>query len=209
MTTQLTADRRPACAVDPRPVYARATEQAAAVIAAVRPEQLTGPTPCAEFDVRTLLSHVLGGTLRIAVVGEGGDGLAVHPFVDGVADDAWPRAYAEVRARVLAAWEPDERLTALVRVPWGEVPGHAGLSGYVMELVAHTWDLNEALGRPVELADDLAGFALAAAHRALPDPERDADTPFAAAQEVAEGADAYARLAAWLGRAPLAPATDA
>ncbi|KUN34963.1 hypothetical protein AQJ30_26135 [Streptomyces longwoodensis] len=204
MNTHATEAHRSAPAVDPRPVYARATAQAAAVIAAVRPERLAGPTPCTEFDVRTLLSHIVGGTLRIAVVGEGGDGLAVRPFVDGVADAAWPRAYAEARARVLAAWEPDERLTAAVRVPWGEVPGHAGLSGYVMELVAHTWDLNEALGRPVELADDLAEFALSAAHRALPDPERDENTPFAAAREVAGDADAHTRLAAWLGRAPLA-----
>ncbi|MGW4569365.1 TIGR03086 family metal-binding protein, partial [Streptomyces sp. NPDC004561] len=136
---------------DPRPVYARATEQAAALIEAVRPERLDGPTPCAEFDVRTLLSHMVGGTLRIAVVGEGGDGLAVHPFAEGVADDGWAAAYDEVRVRALKAWESDERMTAPVRVPWGEVPGHGALAGYVMEIVAHTWDLAEALGHPHEL----------------------------------------------------------
>ncbi len=30
---------------DPRPLYTRATEQAAALIGTVRPEQLDGPTP--------------------------------------------------------------------------------------------------------------------------------------------------------------------
>ncbi|MCH5674280.1 TIGR03086 family metal-binding protein [Streptomyces gilvus] len=190
-------------AIDPRPVYARATEQAAALIAAVRADQLDSPTPCAEFDVRTLLSHMVGGTLRIAVVGEGGDGLAVHPFAEGVGDDEWPAAYEEVRVRVLKAWEDDARLEAPVRVPWGEVPGRAALSGYVMELVTHTWDLWESLGRPYELDPEPAEFALAVARRVLPDPERDADTPFASVVPAPEGADAYGRLAAWLGREPL------
>ncbi|MFI5685027.1 TIGR03086 family metal-binding protein [Streptomyces sp. NPDC051636] len=190
---------------DPRPLYARATEQAAALIKTVRPEQLAGPTPCAEFAVRTLLSHIVGGTRRIAVVGEGGDGLAVHPFAEGVGDD-WAAAYDEVRTRVLKAWQSDERLAAPVRVPWGEVPGRAALSGYVMELVTHTWDLSEALGHPHELDPELAEFALATAQRVLPDPRRDADTPFADVVEAPDDADAYARLAAWLGRRPLSRA---
>ncbi|KOV95378.1 TIGR03086 family metal-binding protein [Streptomyces sp. NRRL B-3648] len=192
---------------DPRPLYTRATEQAAALIKTVRPEQLAGPTPCTEFDVRGLLSHVVGGTRRIAVVGEGGDGLAVEPVAEGVADDGWAAAYDEVRVRALKAWASDERMTAQVRVPWGEVPGHAALSGYVMEIVTHTWDLAEAVGHPHELDPELAEFALANAQRVLPDSlPRDARIPFGARREVPEGADAYGRLAAWLGREPLSRA---
>jgi len=193
-------------AIDPRPVYARATEQAAALIGTVRPEQLDGATPCAEFDVRALLGHVVGGTRRVAVVGEGGDGLAVRPVTDGVTDDGWPAAYEEVRTRALRAWAGDDRMEAPVRVPWGEVPGRAALSGYVMELVTHTWDLSESLGHPLELDQELAEFALATARRVLPDPDRDADTPFATAQSAPEEADSYEQLAAWLGRKPLSRA---
>ena len=189
---------------DPRPVYVRATEQAAALIKTVRPEQLTGPTPCSEYDVRALLGHVVGGTRRIAVVGEGGDGMAVDPSTEGVPDDGWAAAYDEVRVRVLKAWESDERMTTAVTVPWGEVPGHAALSGYVMEIVTHTWDLCEALGRPVELDPELAEFALATARQVLSDDRpRDAETPFASRREAPAGADVYGRLAAWMGREPL------
>lgn len=191
---------------DPRPVYTRATEQAAALIRTVQPEQLDGPTPCAEFDVRTLLSHIVGGTRRVAIVGEGGDGLAEPSFIDGVEDDGWAEAYDGVRTRVVKAWESDERMATPVRVPWGEVPGDAALSGYVMELVTHTWDLAEALGHPLALDPELAEFALAAGHRNLPDPERDSRTPFASARPAAADADAYTRLAAWLGREPLSRA---
>ncbi|MCC5480410.1 TIGR03086 family metal-binding protein [Streptomyces sp. NPDC059680] len=189
---------------DPRPVYARATEQAAALVKTVRPEHLGAPTPCSEFDVRALLGHIVGATRRIAVVGEGGDGMAVEPTTHGVADDGWPAAYDEVRARVLKAWASDERMTSPVRVPWGEVPGHAALSGYVMEIVTHTWDLAEAVGHPLELDPELAEFALATARRVLPDSRpRDAGTPFDGRREAPEGADVYGELAAWLGRAPL------
>ncbi|WP_416979549.1 TIGR03086 family metal-binding protein [Streptomyces sp. T028] len=190
--------------LDPRPVYTRATEQAAALIRTVRPEQLDGPTPCAEFDVRTLLSHIVGGTRRVAIVGEGGDGLAEPSFIDGVADDGWAEAYDEVRTRVLKAWESDDRLATPVRAPWGEVPGHAALSGYVMEIVTHTWDLSESLGRPLALDPALAEFALAAGHRNLPEPDRDAPIPFGSARPAPEGAGPYEQLAAWLGREPLA-----
>ncbi|GAA3130672.1 TIGR03086 family metal-binding protein [Streptomyces echinatus] len=193
--------------VDPRPVYTRATEQAAAVIRTVRPEQLERPTPCAEFDVRGLLGHIVGGTRRIAVVGEGGDGLAVPPTTEGVADDGWAAAYDEVRVRALKAWAGDDRMTSPVRVPWGEVPGHAALSGYVMEIVTHTWDLAEALGHPLGLDPDLAEFALATARAVLPDSRpRDEQTPFAVRREAPEGAGVYERLAAWLGREPLSRA---
>ena len=44
---------------DPRVTFSRAAAQTAAVIAAVRPDQATRPTPCTEWDVRTLVGHVL------------------------------------------------------------------------------------------------------------------------------------------------------
>jgi len=189
---------------DPRPVYARATAQAADLIRTVRPEQLTGPTPCPEYDVRALLSHIVDGTARAAVVGEGGDGLAAPMSGDDVKDDGWPEAYDEVRARVLDAWASDERMAAPVPMPWGEVSGRDALSSYVIEIVAHTWDLSEGLGRPLELDPELAEFALATARAGLPDGPREG-LPFDAARPAPEGADAYGRLAAWLGRTPLGP----
>ena len=188
---------------DPRPLFERATAQIAALIATVRAEQLERPTPCTEFDVRALLSHVVGATRRIAVVGEGGDGLAVRPFVDGVPDDGWESAYEEARAATLKAWADDARLDARVTVPWGDVPGRMALSGYVMETVTHTWDLSEALGRPLELDPALAEFALGVARQAVQAERRGDGVPFGAVAPAAEGADAYGRLAAWLGRTPM------
>ncbi|MFG2436637.1 TIGR03086 family metal-binding protein [Streptomyces sp. NPDC048508] len=194
-------------AMDPRPLYTRAAGRIAGLIGTVRPDQLSGATPCAGFDVRVLLSHLAGGARRIAVIGAGGDGLAVRPFVDGVPDDGWVAAYDEARAEVRAAWADDARLEAIVRVPWGEAPGRQALAGYVMEAVVHSWDLSEALGRPLELDPELAEFALMIAGRVLPEEGReDPELPFGPALRTPEGADAYGRLAAWTGRRPFVPA---
>ncbi|GAB2875768.1 TIGR03086 family metal-binding protein [Streptomyces deserti] len=190
----------------PRPLFARATEQAAALIKTVRAEQLDGPTPCTEFDVRTLLSHLAGATHRVAVAAEGGDALAVRPFVDGVPDDGWTAAYDEARTRATKAWAADGRLDALLRMPFGELPGRQVLAGYVLETVVHTWDLSEALGHPLELDAELAEFALPVARRMLPDERRGDQVPFGSAVPAPEGADAYGQLAAWLGRRSLSGA---
>lgn len=191
---------------DPRPLYERAAGQMAALVASVEPGQLDRPTPCGEFEVRSLLSHVVGGTHRIAQVGEGGGDAAVDPDaavdsgVSGVPDEGWPEAYARARERFTAAWADDAKLDEVYTVPWGSMPGRIALSGCVMEAVTHSWDLAQALGRAGELDAELAEFALSVARRAAPAERRGGDVPFGPALSVPEGADAYERLAAWLGR---------
>ena len=188
---------------DPRPMHARALAQAESIVAAVGQDQLGLPTPCPEYDVRTLLSHVVGGLTRIAVIGEGGDGLAVVPRADGVPDVGWLDAYRAAAARARTAWSDDTRLDALVEVPWGKVPGRIAVSGYVMEILTHAWDLAKATGQPTEGDPELAAYVLAIARRILPPEPRGGDEiPFGPVIDVDPDAAPYAQLAAWLGRQP-------
>ena len=187
---------------DPREIHQRAMAQTESIVAAVEPGQLNLPTPCTEYDVRALLSHMVGGLNRIAVVGEGGDGMAVDPRADGVPDDGWPAGYAAARARVTVAWAADARLDALVEVPWGKVPGRIALGGYVQEILTHGWDLARATGQPTELDPELASWVLAVAQRILPPEPRGGEIPFGPVVRVAPDAGVYAQLAAWLGRQP-------
>ena len=187
---------------DPREIHRRAMAQTETIVAAVAPGQLTLPTPCTEYDVRALLSHMVGGLNRIAVVGEGGDGLAVSPRVDGVPDDGWLAAYRAATARTRAAWADDARLDAMVEVPWGKVPGRQALGGYVQEILTHGWDLARATGQPTELDPELATWVLAVAQRILPPEPRGGQIPFGPVVPVPPDAGVYAQLAGWLGRQP-------
>ena len=188
--------------MDPRPLHRRAIAQTEAVVAGVSPAQFGLPTPCSEYDVRALLSHIVGGLNRVAVVGEGGDALARPARADGVPDDGWPDAYRAAAARAVAAWTDDATLDALVEVPWGKIPGRFALAGYVQEILTHGWDLAKATAQQTERDPELAQWALAGARRILPPENRGGDIPFAPVVEVPPDAGPYAQLAAWLGRHP-------
>ncbi|HAS12506.1 MAG TPA: TIGR03086 family protein, partial [Acidimicrobiaceae bacterium] len=54
-TTATTTTPAPFGVDDPRHVFGRAVAVGTATVAAVRPDQLDGPTPCSEMDVRHLL----------------------------------------------------------------------------------------------------------------------------------------------------------
>jgi len=187
---------------DPREIHKRAVAQTESIVAAVQPDQLGLPTPCTEYDVRALLSHVVGGLNRIAIVGEGGDALAIPARADGVPDDGWPDAYRAAAARARAAWADDARLDAPVTVPWGTVPGRIAVSGYVQEILTHGWDLARATGQPTELDPELATWVLAVARRILPPEPRGGQIPFGPVVPIPSDAGLYAQLAGWLGRQP-------
>jgi uncharacterized protein (TIGR03086 family) len=187
---------------DPRAMHARAMAQTESIVAAVRPAQFGDPTPCTEFDVRTLLSHIIGGLNRIALIGEGADALAVPVRADGVPDDGWLDVYRAARARVAQAWADDTKLDALFEVPWGKVPGRVALSGYIQEILVHGWDLAVATGQETELDPELGSWVLQIAQRILPAEPRGGEIPFGPVVPVPAEAGVYAQLAGWLGRRP-------
>ncbi|NGO67542.1 TIGR03086 family metal-binding protein [Streptomyces boncukensis] len=187
---------------DPRPRFDQAADRLAALVGSVRPEHLERPTPCAEFAVRELLGHVTGVMRRVAHVGRGGASHDMSTQVTGVTDSGWAAAFADAAQQARAAWADGARLADTVAAPWGEAPGRTALEVWTMETVAHTWDLARALGRPSGPDEGPAAAALETARRMLPGDMRGEGVPFGPVHEVPGDADAYARLAAWLGRDP-------
>ena len=183
---------------DLRPVLSRAFDQAERVIASMPSDQLTRPTPCTEWDVRALLSHLVMVTRRIAAVGEGRSALEVLP--ECIPDGEMWEAFHVARETADRAWAHDAALTREVEVPWGRMLGALVLGGYLPEVVAHTWDLWTATDCSIPLDPALADTAMAVARRAIP-AERDR-FPFAPVVDVPETADACSRFAGWMGRAP-------
>ncbi|MQA05593.1 MAG: TIGR03086 family protein [Streptosporangiales bacterium] len=179
----------------------RAVAQTEDVIASVDEEQLDEPTPCAEFDVRTLLGHLVSVIRRVDVVGSGGSAFDVPPVAADVTDDAWLTAFQRARAAMEETWSDEAVLDQVLVLPFGEMPGRAALDGYSMEFTAHGWDLAKAVGAVDRLDPQLAEAVLPKAHRMLAAEGRE-QLPFDPVVEVPAGAGPYDQLVGWMGRQP-------
>src|SRR5215472_8563408 len=110
-----------------------AVTSTAEIVKGVRPGQGTAPTPCAEWDVHALLSHVIG-TLWLAE-GLFADQRPRYPMAPGglpdadVCGDDPAAAYAEAAAAALAAAGTGGALTRTHVTPLGDMPG-PGLAGF-------------------------------------------------------------------------------
>jgi uncharacterized protein (TIGR03086 family) len=184
---------------DPRPHYRTALTWVRALADAVPADRMADPTPCAEWDVRGMLGHLVATVDRARVIGEGGDPGSMPRVVVGVPDDGWPDALAAAEDKMAAAWADDAVLDAAVTVPWGRVPGRAAVWGYIREALVHGWDLAVATGLDPEADRATAEAALAETQRVMPAEPRGGPIPFAAPVAPRPGAGPTERLANWCG----------
>jgi uncharacterized protein (TIGR03086 family) len=169
-------------------VLSRALDQAGDALAAVHPDDLERPTPCHGWTVRELAGHLAAAPdhfLRSAR----GEEVDWSAGVEG--DPAELAAHFRAHADdLIHHWhgQPDDRVGP---ADWQSA-----------ELGVHTWDLVRALGRPLDLDDEVAERGLAFLQQGLTDDNR--GEAFAAPVPVADDAPAYDRLVAFAGRDPMA-----
>lgn len=183
---------------DIRREFAQAVTAAYPVLTGVRPDQLTDPTPCAEFDVRALMAHLVLVLRRVAAIGRGESPLSV---TNQVADGRWGEEWLAAAHQCQAAWT-DDRLGATIELPWTTMTGRDALAIYVNEVVVHTWDLAQATLQPAEWPDPVLEAAYRAILPHLPPSGRGEGIPFADAVAVADDAPLVDRLIAYTGRQP-------
>jgi uncharacterized protein (TIGR03086 family) len=165
MTTSTTTPS--AALADPRPTLAKSVALAGTTVAAVRPQQMTNPTPCGSFDVGQLLGHLLGVLDRIAVVGRDENPFA-RPDEFQPADGDWVRVWGLFTHEVEAAWADPATLTRPTMLPWAAESGALALRTYVAELTTHTWDLAQATGQQPRWDDDVVAMSLDVMREILP-----------------------------------------
>ncbi|MEV7595071.1 TIGR03086 family metal-binding protein [Streptomyces sp. NPDC089922] len=188
--------------VDPRTDLAAAVALAGRTLSAVRPGQYDAPTPCEEFDVRRLSSHLVAVVRRIAVIGRGEDPFSVPSFADEIADGGWAAAWGPGAREVAEVWADPGVLGRQLRLPMGVLPGTAAAAVYTHELTVHTWDLARATGQDPAWDPALIERVIAVVRRALPAEPRGGRIPFGDVVEVDPQAPAIDRLVAWTGRRP-------
>jgi uncharacterized protein (TIGR03086 family) len=130
-------------------LYRQAGTHAVAIIAGVRPEHLTGPTPCAKWTVQDLLDHLVGGAGYLLAAATG-DQPAQPP---GQADPArFAAGFAAVLDAVARPGATERRCMSPLGFEWSI--GEA-LAGTFMDVLVHTWDLATATGQDTRLDPDL------------------------------------------------------
>jgi uncharacterized protein (TIGR03086 family) len=171
------------------------------VVAGVRPDQLGDSTPCAQWDVRMLLNHVIGVAGAFSHVGEGTPINPPDPSVDTFEGNGYAEAYDSATARLLDAWRRPAALDTTVVLRIGELPGTAAASINFVDVLVHGWDLARATGQDVVLPPHLAEPALQFSRGLVNDQLRHAGA-FGPEISVAENAAVGDRLVAFLGRSP-------
>lgn len=184
-----------------RDAMARAMAGFAAVVADLGPDDWDRDSMCDDWTIRDVVEHVIGGD-RFAPIILGGGSLqeAIDAVMgaDHLGDDP-VAAVADAAASTRTAFS--ESLDRVVDHPVGPIPARRFIGFRIFDQLGHTWDIAEALGRPVAL--DAAAVAVALE---VADVERDmldASTHFAMPSAVdVEIDDPQATFLHTIGRTP-------
>lgn len=173
-------------------------DHAATIVAGVRSDQLSDPTPCEEWDVQTLLGHLTGVVVNC---GRGAAGAALLPGAISVpmAEDREAKFRVEAD-RTLAAWRACD-LNGMVDIGAGPMPAAMALGVNLVDTTTHTWDVARATGQQLDLSADHAAVVLEASREVVKDDLRSV-VGFNPPVDVADAAGPVDELVAFLGREP-------
>jgi uncharacterized protein (TIGR03086 family) len=117
------------------------------VIAGVRDDALTAPTPCTDYRVRDLANHLLGTSEALRRVGAGEELDPADPW--GTAGDHmgadWRRTLAAQLSGLADGWSRDE--------PWSDAQQAGTGDMALVEVMLHGWDLARGAGQRVRYDD--------------------------------------------------------
>src|SRR5437588_4816174 len=180
-------------------VHERALEHTGRYVTSVKDGQWHDPTPDEEWDVRTLVNHVVSGNVWVAPLVEGKTIGEVGSRYDGDLLGRDPvAAYDQSAKEAAAAFNAPGAMAAPCAVSYGPVPGEVYVGHRFIDVLIHGWDLAKATGQDTTLPADLVEAAFE-----VVEPQRDllaASGMFGSDVKVPEGADRQTQLLAELGR---------
>ena len=171
-------------------------------LALVTPDRLAAPTPCSEWDLGALLTHMDDSLAALTEVAELG---RVAAPGGGCRAEGSVAVVAALRTRacaLLGAWSNEDR-PATAQVADRRAPSPLLALAGALEVAVHGWDVARACGAERPLPDPLALDLLPVARLLVGADDRPGR--FAAAVPVPAGAAPGARLLGFLGRRCVAP----
>jgi uncharacterized protein (TIGR03086 family) len=122
-----------------------ALDQAAPVVGAIPDELLKAPTPCTEYDVRTLVNHLFHVLVQFQkLAGKQDSEFGTPPDYVGEGDD-WRERFVTEARDLVAAWSaPGAEAGTTGRM---NMPARTVGSMALLDLTVHVWDLARATGQ--------------------------------------------------------------
>lgn len=192
---------------NPLEMFASVTGRVGEMVAAVRQSQAEDATPCAEWDVRALLNHLLGG-LEFTAGGLAGDAPNIRvaeadsSYVDEPDVAVLARAYRTLAERVLQTAAEPGALARIVSTPYfGDMPVDRILMGTLMDHIIHGWDLATATGQDATIEPHLVEFTHGMLASGFAEMGRQAGF-IGPAIDVPDDASPQDKLIAYMGRQP-------
>jgi uncharacterized protein (TIGR03086 family) len=145
-----------------------AAELAASAGAAVGPDRWTAPTPCRDYDLRTLVDHLAWGALlsRHAATRTPLDrdwsNPEPPPFLAGLPPEQWaPAIERELRAAA-DAWAAPGAVEGETVMGTTPMPAAGVAPMMLAEFTVHGWDVARAAGAPYAVPEELGRRTLTA-----------------------------------------------
>ncbi len=165
------------------------------VLHSIAADDMARQTPCSEFDVTQLTSHLLRSITAL-----GGMAGADIPDVPS-SDDSVERQVIAAARPALDAWH-HRGLDGNVGFAGGEMPAKNACAILSLEFLVHAWDYAAAVGHDVKAPEPLAEYVLGLA-RKLITPEQRGRAGFDDPVDVSADANAVDKLVAFTGRDPV------
>jgi uncharacterized protein (TIGR03086 family) len=174
---------------------ARASGAMGELLERIPADRWTSPTPCTEWTVRDVVSHLVGTNLVFVAMLQ--DTPMPERGIDRLGADP-AEAYRRSAEALQAAAARPGVLDRSQTTPLGAATGIERLQWRIADLLTHQWDLAQATGLVTELPDDLVERAFTFVQAQLPGQPRTGR--FADPQPIHDNAEALDRLAAFTGR---------
>jgi len=127
---------------------AAASAEAARVVGNVPPNALDTPTPCGDWDLRTLLNHTILWTSYSAERRAHGESVAEELMnKDFTADPGFREDYARQIGKAVTAWSAPQAWEGKLNVMGDATPAVDVGAMLLMEVGLHGWDVARATGQ--------------------------------------------------------------
>ncbi|WP_433870478.1 maleylpyruvate isomerase family mycothiol-dependent enzyme [Saccharopolyspora sp. CA-218241] len=147
--------------------YFDALAWATRLMTAVRPRHLDARTPCEDFDVRSLMGHLIGTAHRGLATARHLPTREIPHVITDVPDAELAATYGALSTSIREAWSPLAGADEVVP-PWGPCTASEAARGFTVETVTRGGDLAVATGQPSDAPNDIADRCLPFADAVIP-----------------------------------------